>query len=138
MNKRQMERLEIFFSEGKSLEEAKEHMPDSWKLPREADFQANILGALAEWRKGGHLPRGTFWWKESASPYQRRGIPDLLIVSGGNGRLCAFEVKRPWIGRVSDAQRLAIKDLQAAGAVAAVVNFPGEVRDILKKEGIYK
>lgn len=138
MNKRQMERLELLFSEGKTLEEAREHFPDSWKMPREADFQANITAALQEWRKTGHLPPGTFWWKESASPYQRRGIPDLLMVAGGNGRLCAFEVKRPWIGRVSDSQKLAIKDLQAAGAVAAVVRFPGEVRDILKKEGIYK
>ena len=46
MNKRQMERLELLFSEGKTLEEAREHFPDSWKMPREADFQANITAAL--------------------------------------------------------------------------------------------
>lgn len=138
MNKKLMTQIETLCGECKSLEKARERFPGDWKLPKEADFQSWILQSLAEWRKAGNLPKGTFWWKESASPYQRKGIPDILMVVAGTGRLCAFEVKRPFVGRASDAQKMAIIELRAAGAVAAIVSFPSEVRDILQKEGIYK
>ena len=136
MNRKLMQQLEKVHRDGcRSLEEAKELIPGDWKLPKEADFQSFILQSLADWRKRGNLPRGAFWWKESASPYQRRGIPDILIII--SGRLCAFEVKRPWVGRVSDAQRLTCKDLRDSGAVAAIVSFPGEIAETLRKEGLW-
>lgn len=137
MNKNLMTQLETVCREGcRSLAQARELIPGDWKLPLEADFQSLILQSIAEWAQKGHIPPRSFWWKESASPYQRRGIPDILLII--NGRFCAFEVKRPFDGWLRDSQALVIKLLREAGAVAAVVSFPGEVREILEKEGLWK
>lgn len=47
----------------------------------------------------------------------RRGMPDLLFLR--SGRLYALELKREG-GKVSDAQRTMLMDMEAAGAVVAV------------------
>lgn len=47
----------------------------------------------------------------------RAGMPDLMLLSGG--RLYALELKRER-GRLTDHQRRALSELEAAGAVTAV------------------
>jgi hypothetical protein len=65
--------------------------------------------------------------KLAGGPYQKIGLPDLIVVYGG--RLLALEVKCPQPGetavhargRVTDQQAKCLADLHRAGAYADVV-----------------
>lgn len=68
-----------------------------------------------------HTPNGGFRNAGEAGRFKalgvKAGVPDLLALHGG--RLFALELKAPG-GRVSDAQREILADLEAAGASTAV------------------
>ena len=49
------------------------------------------------------------------------------------GRFCAIECKRPVGGRLSDAQKLRIDDINAKGGVAIVAHSGAEALESLKK-----
>ena len=91
-------------------------------------YQAKIIRWLKE-----QYP-GAFVWKAAAGPYSRGGIPDVCMVL--NGHFFGFEVKRPEVGRLSKIQEQTIKEINAAGGIAAVVSYPEQVEKIIRAAGI--
>lgn len=70
--------------------------------------------------------RGMF---RSPSPWYRKGVSDILCCIAG--RFVAFEVKTPK-GRLSDHQKLFLKDVESAGGVATVVRSVDDVKSFLE------
>ena len=93
-------------------------------LPLEPYYQDKIIKFL-----NTNYPDGVCW-KEAAGPYSQRGIPDVTFIK--DGRYYGFEVKRPYIGVLSKMQEQKIKQIRAAGGIAAAVCFPEEVRKIIE------
>ena len=96
------------------------------RMPKESYYQRKIM----EWI-GKNIPDAVIW-KEAAGPYSRQGIPDITCIV--NGRYYGFEVKRPFIGKLSKIQKETIDLLNKAGAKAYVVTSEKEVAEILKDE----
>ena len=69
-------------------------------LPKESYFQSTILRWLKE-----NYP-AAFVWKVQTGPYARQGVPDICAVI--DGRFYGFEVKRPYVGRLSRIQQVVI------------------------------
>ena len=97
-------------------------------LHKESFYQAKIIRWLKE-----TYPRA-FVWKAAAGPYSRGGIPDVCMVL--DGRFFGFEIKRPETGRLSRLQQQTIREINAAGGIAAVVSYPDEVERIIRAAGI--
>lgn len=95
---------------------------------KESFYQAKII----RWLKGQYPD--AFVWKAQAGPYCRQGIPDICAII--NGHFFGFEVKRPEVGRLSKIQEQTIKEINAAGGIAAVVSFPEQVQKIIMAAGI--
>ncbi len=70
-----------------------------------------------------------FIWKVAAGPCSQGGIPDICAII--DGKFYGFEVKRPKVGRLSPLQEQAIKKINAAGGIAAVVSYPADVEKII-------
>lgn len=95
---------------------------------KESFYQAKII----RWLKGQYPD--AFVWKAQAGPYCRQGIPDICAII--NGHFFGFEVKRPEVGRLSKIQEQTIKEINAAGGIAAVVSYPEQVEKIIRAAGI--
>ena len=92
-------------------------------VPLESKFQSDILDYL-------NKQPGFFAFQLHEGPYMKSGIPDVLAVK--DGRLYAFEVKRPFnMGKPSELQLEQIEKLRAAGAVAEVVTYVAEVAQLI-------
>lgn len=64
--------------------------------------------------------RGVRWLiKTHGGPYQAAGLPDIIAIAPGTGRLLGIEVKRPG-GRLTDLQRATLARINEAGGVAGV------------------
>ena len=96
-------------------------------VPKEKYFQTKILNYLKT------LPNAMFRKEQSGFGYQVSGLPDICGMS--NGGFYGFEVKRPFIGKVSPIQRERIEEIRKAGGVAEVVSYVEEVEKILKDKG---
>lgn len=76
---------------------------------------------------------GVKWiMKTHGSPYQQSGVPDLLCVAPGTGRLVGIEVKRPhgtW--KVTELQKKQIELIWEAGGVAGVATSVEEALSLL-------
>lgn len=96
------------------------------KMPRESYFQKKIMQWLQK-----NFP-DAFIWKAAAGPYSRAGIPDICCIIGG--RFYGFEVKRPFIGVVTETQKQTIKQIRKAGGRAEVVTSEKDVAKILLSE----
>lgn len=95
---------------------------------KESFYQAKIIRWLKE------TYPDAFIWKAQAGPYCRQGIPDICAIIGGH--FFGFEVKRPEIGRLSKIQEQTIKEINAAGGIAAVVSYPEQVERVIQAAGI--
>ena len=93
-------------------------------LPDEGYYQKEVMGFLRN-----KYP-GAFVWKEAAGPYSRRGIPDVSMVM--DGHFFGFEIKRPYIGRLTKIQELTIKQIREAGGTAAVVSFWNQAKEVIE------
>ena len=93
------------------------------KMPKESYFQKKILDYLKK-----NVP-DAFVWKETSGAYSQRGIPDINCIF--NGQYYGFEVKRPFIGKLSKLQEQTMKKIREAGGVAEVVSFVEDVEKIL-------
>lgn len=91
---------------------------------KEQYYQTKILRWLKE-----NYP-SAFVWKAAAGPYSQGGIPDICAII--DGKFYGFEVKRPQNSQLSALQEQAIKKINAAGGIAAVVNFPEDVQRIIE------
>lgn len=92
-------------------------------LPKEGYFQSAILRWLKE-----EYP-AAFVWKAQAGPYARQGVPDICAVIGG--RFYGFEVKRPYVGRLSRIQQATLEAIEKAGGRAGVVTWPDDARKLI-------
>lgn len=90
---------------------------------------AEILATLEDWRKNRLIDPNSIIWKNNAGVYNRNGLPDIMMVS--NGLYFAFEVKRPYVGRLSPLQKKAIANINKAGGHAASVCYVSEVKAII-------
>lgn len=102
-------------------------------IPPESKYQKAIKDYLSE------LGYRCCCWKVHEGGYMKSGIPDINAVICGE--FWAFEVKRPFLGVVSPAQRQMMDRINAAGGHAEVVSYVEEVEQLLmpllRKEGIY-
>ena len=92
---------------------------------KESYYQTRII----KWLKSTYP--GAFIWKAQAGPYSRQGIPDICAII--NGHFFGFEVKRPDNGRLSPVQEQTIKQINAAGGTALVVNYPEQVKEAIEE-----
>lgn len=90
-------------------------------IPLESKIQSDIL----KWLKSRP---NTFTYKHEPVP---TGIPDIHHIE--NGISFYFEVKRTVKDKPREIQKLRIKQLKKAGAVAKVVRSLREVKDIIYK-----
>lgn len=98
-------------------------------IPKESYFQMKIIKYLK-------TIDGAFVWKEHSGGFQRGGMPDVGCII--KGQYFGFEIKRPFIGKVSDIQRETIEAITAAGGHAHVVSYVTEVAKIIKEAGVIK
>lgn len=105
-------------------------------LPKESAFQAKIIKALRHWAATGAIDSKALIWKQSAGVYNRNGLPDVMTVL--QGRLFAFEIKRPYIGRTTALQAETIRRLNQAGAVARMISYPSQARDAIIRAGLWQ
>ncbi len=92
-------------------------------LPKESYFQSAILRWLRE-----NYP-AAFIWKVQTGPYARQGVPDICAII--DGRFYGFEVKRPFVGRLSRIQQATIEAIEKAGGRAGVVIWPEDAEKII-------
>ncbi len=92
-------------------------------LPKESYFQSTILNWLKE------TYPAAFIWKVQTGPYARQGVPDICAVI--DGRFYGFEVKRPYVGRLSRIQQATIEAIEKAGGRAGVVIWPEDAEKII-------
>ncbi|MDE6260364.1 MAG: VRR-NUC domain-containing protein [Oscillospiraceae bacterium] len=95
-------------------------------LPKESYFQSNILRWLKE-----NYP-AAFVWKVQTGPYARQGVPDICAVI--DGHFYGFEIKRPFVGRVSRIQQNTMEAIEKAGGRAGVVVWPEDARKMIENE----
>lgn len=93
-------------------------------LPKENYFQSAILNWLKE------TYPAAFVWKVQTGPYARQGVPDICAVI--DGRFYGFEVKRPYVGRLSRIQQATIEAIEKAGGRAGVVIWPEDAERIIR------
>lgn len=99
-------------------------------MPLESAIKKKILENLRK-----YYPQGV-WFKIHGSPYQERGIPD--VIGSLDGKFIAFEIKRPDEYRPPTAyQQMQIDRINQSGGLASVVTSWVEVKNILEKT-IYK
>lgn len=77
---------------------------------------------------------GSYYLKVHGSAYQPAGTPDILACVGG--RFIGIEVKKPVGGRVSDLQKLKLKQIENAGGVGIIATSVSDVSERLKRENI--
>lgn len=94
-------------------------------LPEESHYQTEVMDFIRN-----NYP-GSFVWKAAAGPYSRQGIPDVCAVI--EGHFFGFEIKRPFIGRLSKIQERTILEIQKAGGTAAVVSFWHQAKEVIEK-----
>jgi len=95
-------------------------------LPKESYFQSNII----RWLKETYT--SAFIWKVQTGPYARQGVPDICAII--DGRFYGFEVKRPYVGRLSKIQQATIEAIKKAGGRAGVVTWPEDVRELINSK----
>lgn len=95
-------------------------------LPKESYFQSAILRWLRE------TYPAAFVWKVQTGPYARQGVPDICAII--DGRFYGFEVKRPYVGRLSRIQQTTMEAIEKAGGRAGVVTWPDDARKLIENK----
>lgn len=95
-------------------------------LSKESYFQSAILRWLKE-----NYP-AAFVWKVQTGPYARQGVPDVCAII--DGRFYGFEVKRPYVGRLSRIQQATMEAIEKAGGRAGVVTWPEDARKLIENK----
>jgi hypothetical protein len=95
------------------------------EIPAEKEFQKKILQGL----KKSHPD--AFIRKITLAQYSEGGMPDILCIK--KGHYFGFEVKRPILGEATELQKRTMAMIQDAGGTAAVVSYPEEANEVIKK-----
>jgi hypothetical protein len=82
---------------------------------------------------------GAFVAAIHGSGYMRPGLPDFVACLGG--RFIAIELKAPGRYRdprqgLSDAQKVVLAELEAAGALTIIADSVGTIEAALRREGL--
>ncbi len=95
-------------------------------IPLEKSIVSDIVRALKA--------AGVKWViKTHGGPYQRTGIPDIILIAPRTGRFVGIEVKRPKLGVLSDLQAAQIDKINRSGGVAGVAYGREDALEILKQ-----
>lgn len=70
--------------------------------------------------------RGIFNWNQWQGTFSVKGVPDIIGILPGSGRILGIEVKRPG-GKPSDLQIKFMEDINKSGGVAFVASSVEEV-----------
>lgn len=73
--------------------------------------------------------RGIFNWRQWQGQFSVKGVPDIVGILPGSGKILGIEVKRPG-GKPSDAQIAFIEHINRSGGVAF---FATSVEDVALK-----
>ncbi|MDE6838586.1 MAG: VRR-NUC domain-containing protein [Acutalibacter sp.] len=92
-------------------------------MPKESYFQSAVLHWLKE------TYPAAFVWKVQTAQYARQGVPDICAVI--DGRFYGFEVKRPYLGKLTGIQQATIDAIRKAGGRAGVVTWPEDAERII-------
>lgn len=95
------------------------------EIPKESYYQTKIIKYLR-----ANYPQALIW-KAAAGAYSYCGIPDICMVYGG--RCFGFEVKRPFVGKISPIQLQTIRKIREAGGIAGIVTSIEEVKDLIQE-----
>lgn len=95
------------------------------EIPKESYYQTKIIKYLR-----ASYPQALIW-KAAAGAYSYCGIPDICMVYGG--RYFGFEVKRPFVGKISPIQLQTIRKIREAGGIAGIVTSIEEVKDLIQE-----
>src|SRR3989304_8819185 len=91
--------------------------------------ETKILKEIINYLKSMKSRGQPIWWlKLSAGPFQRRGVPDLLVIF--DERPFFFEIKAEG-GRLTPLQAHVIKQLRQANAVAGIARSVKDVKRAL-------
>lgn len=88
--------------------------------------ESDIIKQIKEYLKT--VP-GCFHWKEHGGQFGTAGIPDIIACV--SGRFVAFEVKAA-AGKLTVLQAITLRQIQAAGGIAAVVRSAHEARAVIE------
>jgi hypothetical protein len=73
--------------------------------------------------------KGIFNWRQWQGQFSVPGVPDIVGILPGSGRILGIEVKRPG-GKPSDLQVKFMEDINRSGGVAFVAS---SVEDVITK-----
>lgn len=122
--KTKMEAIDYIVSEKKCTRaQAEKYLMK--EIPKESYYQTKIIKYLR-----ANYPQALVW-KAAAGAYSYCGIPDICMVYGG--RYFGFEVKRPFVGKISPIQLQTIRKIREAGGIAGIVTSIEEVKDLIQE-----
>lgn len=98
-------------------------------VPLESEFQDRIIKYLEE-----TFPDAAVWKQSNGIYSSMNGLPDVAMLY--RGQYYAFEVKRPFLGKVSAIQRITIRKLKKAGGKVYVAIYVSDVKRIIKALGL--
>lgn len=107
-------------------------------IPQESYYQTKIIKEIKKWAEMGVIDKNAYVWKQQAGQFAQTGLPDIALITklkDGHGQIFFFEIKRPLLGRLTEAQQHMIENLTMAGAVASVAVYPDDVYDVLNEHG---
>lgn len=122
--KTKMEAIDYIVSEKKCTRaQAEKYLMK--EIPKESYYQTKIIKYLR-----ANYPQALIW-KAAAGAYSYCGIPDICMVYGG--RYFGFEVKRPFVGKISPIQLQTIRKIREAGGIAGIVTSIEEVKELIQE-----
>jgi hypothetical protein len=97
-------------------------------VPLESYYQKKIIQYLRR-----RFPKAVVWKETNGVYCSMNGIPDISMVK--DGKYYGFEVKRPFIGKLSAIQEATIAALSSAGAKVYVVTYISDINEALNLQG---
>lgn len=98
-------------------------------VPLESEYQDRIIKYLED-----TFPDAAVWKQANGVYSSKNGLPDVAMLH--RGQYYAFEVKRPFLGKVTAIQRITIRRLKRAGGKVYVVIYVSDVKKIIKALGL--
>lgn len=102
-------------------------------VPLETKYQSDIMDFLRKLIKKGVLSGG-YVHKVTQGEFSSGGFPDLLLMY--NTHTYYFEVKRPFLGKPSELQKICHESIRASGNRIAIVSYVEEVKQALIDWGV--
>lgn len=105
-------------SKAKTIQWVKVH------VPKESYFQRKIIEYLRR-----TYPAAVVWKQNNGEYSSMNGIPDVAMLK--DGQYYGFEVKRPYLGKLSKIQEKTMGKLSKAGAKVYEVTYVSDVISVM-------